>query len=107
MNINDKWHPIPCNLWDCIPPSGSQWITESDLCAVTGLVKGTVSYHLSTWAKQGKIHRLHHPKFDIDEAALKAGVCALAYSAYHHLNRDTPHLKTGMDPIDRSPDEVG
>ena len=57
--------------------------------------------------KQGKIHRLHHPKFDIDEAALKVGVCALAYSAYHHLNRDTPHLKTGMDPIDRSPDEVG
>jgi amidohydrolase len=57
--------------------------------------------------KQGKIHRLHHPKFDIDEAALKVGVCALAYSAYHHLNRDTPHLKPGMDPIDRSPDEVG
>lgn len=34
---------------------------------------------------KGKTHFLHHSKFDIDEAALKTGVAALAYSAYRYL----------------------
>jgi amidohydrolase len=33
----------------------------------------------------GKIRFLHHPQFDIDEAALKGGVAVLAYSAYRYL----------------------
>lgn len=35
--------------------------------------------------KKGKIHFLHHSKFDIDEDALKVGVAAVAYSAYRFL----------------------
>ncbi len=62
MNPETKWHPLPCNLWDCIPPPGSQWITEHDLCVLTGLAKGTVSYHLTQWVKQGKIHRRYIQK---------------------------------------------
>jgi amidohydrolase len=37
---------------------------------------------------RGKIHFLHHSKFDIDEDALKVGVAALAYSAYTYLDRN-------------------
>ena len=34
---------------------------------------------------RGKTHFLHHSKFDIDEAALRVGVAAMAYSAYRYL----------------------
>ena len=35
--------------------------------------------------RKNKTHFLHHSKFDIDEAALKVGTAALAYSAYRYL----------------------
>jgi amidohydrolase len=35
--------------------------------------------------RTGKIHRLHHPQFDIDEKALKIGMSVIAYSAYRYL----------------------
>jgi amidohydrolase len=34
---------------------------------------------------KGKTYLLHHSKFDIDEASLRTGVAALAYSAYRYL----------------------
>jgi amidohydrolase len=34
---------------------------------------------------KGKFYFLHHPEFDLDEAALKTGVAAMAYSAYLYL----------------------
>ena len=48
-------------------------------------VPGTVIMVGVANTKKGKIHKLHHPQFDIDEEALKVGVSAIAYSAYRRL----------------------
>lgn len=48
-------------------------------------VPGTVIMVGVANPKKGKIHKLHHPEFDIDEDALEVGVRAMAYSAYSWL----------------------
>lgn len=48
-------------------------------------VPGTVVLVGVTNKKKGKIHKLHHAQFDLDEDALKMGVRALAFSALYCL----------------------
>ncbi len=48
-------------------------------------VPGTVLFVGIMNRRKGKVFELHHPRFDIDESALRVGVTALAYSAYRWL----------------------
>jgi amidohydrolase len=50
-------------------------------------VPGTVIFIGVRNAAEGKSYALHHPRFDIDEAALRVGVESLAYAAYRYLEQ--------------------
>jgi len=52
-------------------------------------VPGTIIFVGIANRRKGKVYQLHHPKFDIDEDALKVGAAALAYSAYRYLEART------------------
>ncbi len=41
-------------------------------------------FRLGVGIPEQKNHPLHHPQFDIDEAAIVTGVVALAYTAYQY-----------------------
>lgn len=56
-----------------------------DFAYYAAQVPGTVIMVGVANREKGKIHKLHHPEFDIDEDALKAGVRAISYSAYRWL----------------------
>ncbi len=50
-------------------------------------VPGTIIFVGVASRRKRKVFELHHPRFDIDEAALRVGAAALAYTAYKWLEQ--------------------